>query len=323
MNQRNNSNIHTRGQHGQCKDKTNKQEMHRSNRSQEMYRPNQRSEKHRQGKRNRKRRRRFSMLPAVFLFVLILAAATIFKTPQNTGNLSKFKSIYNGSSGSEAAASKAVAAFAEDNGLELSDYPESIVALLERNPETLDFVLSYPLEYGKKHKISLSEYKNSESVPLFMQWDKRWGYIDYGNDVAALTGCGPICLSMAGYYLTGDEKTFRPDNVIRFALENGYCASGSGSYWTLISEGGKRLGLDVTEIPLNQERIIKNLKVGNPIICIMGPGAFTSSGHFIILAGTEDGKFRINDPNSHENSERLWDYEEFANQIRNLWVIRK
>ena len=34
------------------------------------------------------------------------------------------------------------------------------------------------------------------SVPLFLQWDERWGYRSYGGDFLAVTGCGPTALSM-------------------------------------------------------------------------------------------------------------------------------
>lgn len=217
---------------------------------------------------------------------------------------------------------EAIATFAQENGLDVSDYPKNIIKLYQKNPEASEFALNYPLEYGKDHEIDMTEYEDSESMPLFMQWDKRWGYLDYDGDVAGLSACGPICLSMVGYYLTGDEETFRPDNVIEFAIENGYCVPENGSSWTLISEGGEQLGLDVTEIPLDLDRIIENLEVGNPIICIMGPGNFTTTGHFIVLAQMENGQFRINDPNSHANSERLWSFDEFKDEILNLWVLR-
>lgn len=218
-------------------------------------------------------------------------------------------------------ANPTVMAFAQENGLDYGVYPESLIELLERNPETEAFVLNYPLEYEKVHQIDLSEYDDSESVPLFMQWDQRWGYIPYGSNVAGLTACGPVCLSMAAYHLTGD-KAYSPDKMIAFSIENGYCTDGSGTSWTLISEGAVKLGFDVTEIPLDKSRIIKNLEVGNPIICVMGPGDFTTTGHYIVLTGCADGMLRVNDPNSKANSARLWSYEEIQDQIRNLWVIR-
>lgn len=219
-------------------------------------------------------------------------------------------------------ADRIITAFAQDNGLSLGDYPEELRALLERNPETEEFVLRYPLDRETPVEADLSEYAGEEGVPLFLQWDTRWGYLKYGSSVAGLTGCGPVCLSMAAYYLTGSED-FSPDRMIEFAKKGGYYSPGSGSSWTLISEGAVKLGFDVTEIPLVKKRILDNLKVGNPIICAMGEGDFTTSGHFIVLVGEEDGLLRVNDPNSIENSGKLWKFEDIESQFRNLWVIRK
>ena len=215
----------------------------------------------------------------------------------------------------------AVQTFARENGIYLEQYPESILALLERNPETMDFVLHYPLEYGKTPDVDLSAYENSGSVPLFLQWDRQWGYMDYGNDVAALTACGPVCLSMAAYYLTEDAQ-MSPDNVIRFAIDNGYCAPGDGSYWSLMDQGAAELGLEGVMVEPREQTVVENLEAGWPIVCVVGPGDFTSSGHFILLAGLEDGLIRINDPNSMENSQRLWKYEEIEDQILGMWVMR-
>lgn len=218
-------------------------------------------------------------------------------------------------------AQRTVLAFAKDNGLSYAQYPESLIDLLDRNPETEYFVLNYPLLHDQQIEIDLSQHKNSPSVPLFMQWDTRWGYLRYGSGMAAETACGPVCLAMAGYYVTGDDR-FSPEKMISFATDNGYYSPGNGSSWTLISEGGVKLGLDVTEIPLVKSRIMKNLEVDNPIICAMGPGDFTTSGHYIVMTGTENGLICINDPNSKVNSEKLWAYEDICDQIRNLWVIR-
>ena len=209
--------------------------------------------------------------------------------------------------------------YADEHGLAYSDYPESLIDLLERNPETEEFVLEYPI-YDRA-AFTMEEFADSDTVPLFLQWDQRWGYVRYGSDVLGITGCGPTCLAMAGFYLTGEER-FSPDVVAVFAENSGYYEPGRGSSWTLISEGGEELGLDVVEIPLDQTRMVRNLEAGNPIICAVGPGDFTQSGHYIVLTAVEDGAFRVNDPNSRNNSQRLWTYEELAPQIRNLWVIR-
>ena len=148
------------------------------------------------------------------------------------------------------------------------------------------------------------------------------GNESYGSDMIAITGCGPTCLAMVGYYLTGDDW-YTPENVAQYSEDNGYYVPGSGTSWTLISEGAVALGFDVTEIPLSEKRIRDNLAVDNPIILAMGPGDFTTDGHYIVLTGLEDGLFRVNDPNSVARSEKLWSFEEIKDQIRNLWVIRK
>ena len=213
-----------------------------------------------------------------------------------------------------------VKAYADEMGVSYWKYPESLIDLLERNPETEEFVLEYP--FRNEQPLEIFEYDLSEGVPLMMQWDQRWGYIQYGSDVVGITGCGPVCLAMAGYYVTGGDDAFHPAKMVEFAEKNGYYSKGNGSSWTLISEGGVKLGLDVTEIPLVKKRIMDNLAVDNPIICSMRAGDFTTSGHYIVLVGCEDGLIRVNDPNSHANSKKLWSYEQIESQIRNLWVIR-
>jgi len=217
-------------------------------------------------------------------------------------------------------AGQAILEYAHANGYDYGDYPESLIYLLLRNPETEKFVLEYPMMKGSASDPDMTEYDRDE-IPLFLQWDQDWGYLPYSGDLVGITGCGPVCLSMAAWYLTGDPE-MTPNNMVQFAIENRYYVKGSGSSWELISEGGKKLGFDVTEIPLDKGRIFRNLEVDNPIICAMGPGDFTSTGHFIVLAGCEDGLIKINDPNSLENSQRLWSYEEIEDQIRNIWVIR-
>lgn len=213
----------------------------------------------------------------------------------------------------------AVKAFAEENHISYGEYPQYIIDLLERNPETEEFVFRYP--FREKVTPDLSGYSR-DTVPLFLQWDPMWGYRKYGSSVLGVTGCGPTCLAMVGYYLTGDEN-MTPDQVAKFAEKNGYYAAGYGSSWTLISEGSASLGLEAKELPLVKKKIEDALEAGTPVILAMGKGDFTSTGHYIVLTGVEEDGFRVNDPNSRINSQRLWTYAELEGQIRNIWAISK
>lgn len=210
-----------------------------------------------------------------------------------------------------------VKSFADENDLHFAQYPKSLIELLERNPETEDFVLQYPLRENQEPDLSGYDRK---TVPLFLQWDPMWGYERYGSDFLAVTGCGPACLAMAGYYLTG-SKNMNPQDVAVFAEENGYYASGYGSSWTLISEGSTKLGLKAAELPLVKKKMTDALEAGHPVILAMGAGDFTTTGHYIVLTGLENGFFKVNDPNSRENSRKLWSYEQLEGQIRNIWEI--
>ncbi len=208
--------------------------------------------------------------------------------------------------------------YIKDKGVSLSQLPPELVEMLRKNPETEDFVLSYSKEKDVGHDIDLSEYKNTDAVPLLLQWDKRWGYEKYGDGMIAFTGCAPTCLSMAAIYLTGDTG-LDPLYIADKADEGGYYVEGVGSDWSIMTDFAAELGLDAKELPLDKNTVLGCLEEGEPVICAMGTGDFTETGHFIVLYGTEDGKIKINDPNSIANSKKLWDFEEISGQIKNLW----
>ena len=211
-----------------------------------------------------------------------------------------------------------VKAYAEEQGYSIAQYPESLIRLLERNPETEEFVLTYPGR--EKTAADLSRWDDAQDIPLFLQWDAMWGYEKYGSDFLAVTGCGPTCLAMVGYHLTGSED-MNPANIAAFAEKNGYYAPGYGSSWTLISKGSEDLGLKARELPLVKKKMVDALEAGEPIILALGPGDFTSTGHYIVLTGWKEDAFRVNDPNSRINSGKLWTYEELEGQIRNIWAL--
>ena len=198
------------------------------------------------------------------------------------------------------------------------DYPEELLELLARNPETLEFVRNYPREKDRAPAETVEEAQAGE-IPLLLQWDPRWGYAQYGDGPMALNGCGPTALSMVICGLTGDASA-TPWAVAQYAQEMGYYVEGVGTSWELMSTGCRHFGVTARELPLSQSVMENALAGGEPILCSVGPGDFTTSGHFIVLAGLEDGAFQVRDPNRRSTSAKLWDYETLAPQIRNLWA---
>lgn len=218
-----------------------------------------------------------------------------------------------------------VEAFAAEHGYTLADYPEKLVLLLGKEPASEEFVLNYPLEYGKDHAIDISGHVNDAGVPLFIQWDKQWGYKDYVGNIAGLSGCGPTCLSMVKFHFSRDPK-MHPAYMMDFAQSNkAYANENVATQWALFGQGAKELGLQVTELTgeqIRSEKMIADvLASGKVIVVHVGPGVFTEIGHYMVIWGYEDGAFRINDPNSPTNSAKLWEFEVFADQIKMMWAF--
>lgn len=199
--------------------------------------------------------------------------------------------------------------------------PERLLELAVENHETIDFVADYPSKH-KNGTASPMKNPSTTKVPLYIQWDECWGYESYGDGLMAFTGCAPTCLSMAAVSLTGDSS-ITPDVVASYADGAGYYNVGSGSTWTLISEGCSEFGLVAEELHVEEGILSQVLAEGKLIICAMGPGDFARKGHYILLTGYEDGMFTVNDPNSLLRSAEKWSYQQLSGQIKNLWAVSK
>jgi hypothetical protein len=201
----------------------------------------------------------------------------------------------------------------------LEEYPTDLLAALCNNSEMLSFVRAYP-DSEAAASGGFSKNELNSDFPLLLQWDKRWGYTPYGDSNIAVSGCAPTCLSMVALALTKDASATL-DQIAAYSEASGYYKSGTGTSWSLMTEGAAHFGLKSSEISLDENVIKKHLNNGEPIICSMRPGDFTTTGHFIVLTGESDGKIKVCDPNSRQRSEVLWNYEELEPQIKNLWAF--
>ena len=200
-------------------------------------------------------------------------------------------------------------------------YSKELKELLEQNEETYDFVKDYPNRADfMGREIDLSEDCDTNDVPLLMQWDKRWGYNAYGGNMIGLAGCGPVCMTMAYLHFTGDTA-MTPREMAAFADDNGYYEEDAGTKWSFWTEGAGKLGLVGEELPLDENRMKQTLDDRKVIICSMGPGDFTTEGHFILIRGYDGNGFYVNDPNRRSNSEKQWEFDALRSQIRNLWAL--
>lgn len=205
--------------------------------------------------------------------------------------------------------------------LDKEHYPEQLLDMLARNEEMLDYVSDFPQKKGTVSGNTVGEVQKG-TFPLLLQWDKRWGYGEYGGSYIAINGCAPTALSMVVAGLTG-KNSVTPYKIAKYAEKKGYYVEGVGTSWELMTKGSKHYGVQGTELGLSKDEIFHALEGGNPIICSMLPGDFTTEGHFIVLIGVKDGKIQVNDPNSRARSENLWNYDKLKGQIKNLWVFEE
>lgn len=211
-----------------------------------------------------------------------------------------------------------IAAISQNSGA----YPERLLEALANNPEMADFAKGW-LTAEHRAAGGLTESEKEEEFPLFLQWDPRWGYAPYGDDSCiAVSGCGPTCLSMALYYLTGDES-LTPDVIAAYSMEKGYYLSGTGTLWALMEDVAPRYGVGVSQPSATEWGMKAALDDGKVLILSMRPGDFTAGGHFIVIYGYDQDGFLVNDPNCVARSRMRWTYDQICRQIKQLWVFEK
>ena len=205
-------------------------------------------------------------------------------------------------------------------------YPDAVLKALSNNSELADFAIKYPLEVKKQHNkvTTVEDMYEKGKMPLFIQWDDRWGYYTYGDDVMGLSGCGPTCLSMVIVALTGKNQ-YTPTAIADFATQNGYYVKDTGTAWALFSEGVNKLGLKSHTIGKNEEEMRRAIDKGEMLILSMGPGIFTTGGHYIVIYDYNEntGEFLVKDPNSIIRTNTTYKLETFREQIKNIWAIGK
>ncbi len=152
-------------------------------------------------------------------------------------------------------------------------------------------------------------YERKLGVPIDYQF--YYKTVRYGtNKSTSSSGCGAASASMVVEYYTGNTSQ-SPDTLFTWACNNGWY-TGSGLSYAAVKKLCSNYGVTCTWVG-TQAEIISALKSGYPVIALMGPGTFTSGGHYIVLTGIkiEDGVtyVRVNDPNSSSRTETVGYYK--------------
>lgn len=210
-----------------------------------------------------------------------------------------YKIIYNGES------------YFADNIFHLSDEQKSLAGDYAQNLSLFlgDGMFQGLLPDEYKTIVALGDVRFTDGqteVVYFNQLDEQYANEPYGTDNIGGYGCGPTAMSIVVSSLT--DKIVDPVAMAQWAYENGYWCKGSGSYHALIPGAAEAWKLPVEGCTASEpQRIADALSDGKLVVAIMGPGHFTSSGHFIVLRGVKNGKILVADPASYKRSQQEWD----------------
>ena len=223
-------------------------------------------------------------------------------------------------------------AYFEDKIFALSDEQKGLAENYAQNLSVFlgDGMMQGLLPVESAGLVSLGDIRFSDGatqVVYYNQLDKRYASKPYGTDDIGTYGCGPTCMAMVVSSLT--SETVDPAEMARWAYENGYWCSRSGSYHSLIPGAAKAWGLPVLGCGKTEgQRIVDALSQGKLVVAIMLKGHFTSSGHFIVLRGVENGKILVADPANYTRSQQEWDLSIILNEASGragaggpFWII--
>ncbi len=198
---------------------------------------------------------------------------------------------------------------------EAEKYANEINNLQERIQSLLASISSKKLT---AKKISSSSTVSGAAKGKFVNY-YQYNYSDpYSRGTIKTSGCGPTSLAMVLTYLTGQEVS--PRETAKKG--NGTYTCSQGTTWNYFGDISKQYGVNCQQMGVSQANIVDNLKSGKTLIMSMGPGHFTSKGHFIVVRGlTNDGKLIVADPNSESRSSQTWDVNTLVKEGKQIWAM--
>lgn len=213
----------------------------------------------------------------------------------------------------------------------LGDYPDAELAkllkLADNDPLAYDYVADFPNHYPSDEELQLPGVEGVQqeiepgTVPLLLQWDKRWGYASYCTSAFGMTGCGPTCMAMVYQGLTG-KTDLTPFDMGMIAKNEGYMYEFEGTDINFFFNVPSRWGIDSWTIDTDEAALREALGSGALVICNVGAGDFTTDGHFIVLTGLdENGDLIVNDPYSSVRSEMRWPVSTVIGQTKLLMAF--
>ena len=190
--------------------------------------------------------------------------------------------------------------------------------------------------YGTSTFNDYNVYLDTAMGPMsyYNQHDSHWGsYLYGGQDTISKYGCGPTTAAMIVSAFGNVNGSITPKEMANWSASYGYFAPKSGSYHDYIPAVLSAFDLIVDSVKDGErtpEHIADLLNSGHILVALMGKGALTNGGHFIIITKQNpNGTVCIADPNSYNNTNKEWNPAQLMRELKKnydaggpLWSIR-
>lgn len=167
----------------------------------------------------------------------------------------------------------------------------------------------------------------------YLQTDARWKSNSYAVDGETSTigsaGCGPTSMAMVLASIV--NPYIDPLTTASWSRMKGYKVYKSGTSYNYFEKQGKAYGVTVKRLTTSSiyhqpnnaihEQVKQALINGNWVIACMGKGLWTSSGHYIVVYGYDNGKVYINDSASTKATRACNTWNTFKNEVKQYFVV--
>lgn len=153
----------------------------------------------------------------------------------------------------------------------------------------------------------------------YKQGDKRWKSVPYtitgsSSQTIGSSGCGPT--SMADIMATWIDKNITPVEMCAYAIKHGFRTKNNGTAWEFFKSIATAYGYTGFVQTKSMASCRNAIKAGAFVVASMGPGYWTSGGHYICLWMTDDTYMYANDPaSSTRKKQKLGPFEEQRKQF--------
>ena len=171
----------------------------------------------------------------------------------------------------------------------------------------------------------------------YLQTDSRWAKWPYSNynentNIGA-SGCGPTAMAMV--IATWVDPSVTPVTTCQWSLDHGYKATGNGTYQSYFVPQAAAYGLECYRVNTSSIQYMSSANAakyhqeahdavdeGHLVICLMGKGLWTSSGHFILWYSNDGDDVLINDPASTKAARLRNTFTKLKSEVRYYWVVK-